>query len=141
MSEAKTGFTRGFFGCFGVLAAVVLVVVAFLSLGQCSPREVTEPSPATAITDYNRLYYAAHCVNGLAQAQAQGKANPNRSALATPMDISGATSADGRDRLVCSVMTDGKPAVAVVEIVCTNEDDEKCSRLLSFDLTGSPPGA
>lgn len=141
MSEAKTGFTRGFFGCFGVLAAVGLVAAALLSLEQCAPRNRAAPAQATAITDYNRLYYAAHCVNGLTQAQAQGKANPDRSALAPPMNISGTTSPDGKDHLICSVMTDGKPAVAVVEIVCTNEDDEKCSRLLSFDLTGSPPGA
>ncbi len=141
MGEAKTGFTRGFFGCFGVLAAVVLVAVAFLSLGQCAPRESVSPAQTRTMTDYNRLYYASHCVNGLAQAQAQGKADPNRSALTTPMNITGATSADGRDRLICSVMTGGKPAVAVVEILCTDEGDEKCSRLLSFDLTGAPPSA
>ena len=33
---AANGFTGGFFGCFGVLAAVIVVIVGIAALGQCA---------------------------------------------------------------------------------------------------------
>jgi hypothetical protein len=45
----SVGFSRGFFGCFGVAAAIVAVIIGAISIGQCSrtPSDTVSSNPPT----------------------------------------------------------------------------------------------
>lgn len=130
MSEAKTGFTRGFFGCFGVLAAIVFVIVAFVALSHCaavipSNDEQTE----AAGKDFNRLTYASHCANALAEAGGKGQVNAARSAVVVPWSIVKVGGTDTLPVLECAVTEGDRVRFVTVEVVCEDDNAERCSSL------------
>lgn len=47
--RSGTGFSRGFFGCFGVAAAIGLVCVGIVALGQCGNSLDQAPAPETPV--------------------------------------------------------------------------------------------
>lgn len=55
--EVKSGFSSGFFGCFGVAAAVIVAFAAFLSLGKCQndpekpQRTAANPAAVPVVAD------------------------------------------------------------------------------------------
>ena len=126
MSEAKTGFTRGFFGCFGVLAAVVLVVVAFLSLGQCAPQD------RVASAENRNADAVVACGLALTEAQRTGKTSSDAQ-LQVPWRVYEMTgAAAGARRVSCAAVDSRGEMGVIVDVVCTDVNDAKCHPLVSI---------
>lgn len=130
MSEAKTGFTRGFFGCFGVLAAIVFVIIAFAALSHCAAVIPANDGQAdTSEKDFNRLTYAGHCANALAEAGGKGQINADRSAVVVPWSIVKVGGTDNLPVLECAVTEGDRVRFVTVEVVCEDDSAERCSAL------------
>lgn len=130
MSEAKTGFTRGFFGCFGVLAAIVFVIVAFVALSHCAAVvPASDEQTEAAGKDFNRLTYASHCANALAEAGGKGQVNAARSAVVVPWSIVKVGGTDTLPVLECAVTEGDRVRFVTVEVVCEDDNAERCSSL------------
>lgn len=126
MSEAKTGFTRGFFGCFGVLAAVVLVVVAFLSLGQCAPSQ--KPSASGD----RRADAVVACGLALIEAERSGQVAQN-SQLQIPWRVyEMGEGQSGARRVSCAAVDDRGEMGVIVDVACTDVNDAKCHPLVKI---------
>lgn len=130
-----SGFGGGFFGCFGVLAAFIVVGAAFLALGMCAPPEdgqVATPDANSTTFDAANAENAAHCVNGLTEAARVGPANAEQTALVVPWRITGRTTADGYTQLTCAAQEAGQPATVVVQVVCADTSRASCTNMLSY---------
>lgn len=126
MSEAKTGFTRGFFGCFGVLAAVVLVVVAFLSLSQYTPSK----APTTS-TD-RRADAVVACGLALIDAENSGQVSQGAQ-LQIPWRVyETGEGKDGARQVSCAAVDDVGELGVIVDIACTDVNDSSCWRLVKI---------
>lgn len=124
MREAGTGFSRGFFGCLGSLAAIAVVVVAILSLGQCA----NEPEPATVskVQVANTRENATYCTSGLEWARRAGEVDRESSALVFPWAIT----REG-DRITCAITNRGEMTHIVVEARCADEENVLCASVVS----------
>ena len=129
MSEAKTGFTRGFCGGFGVIAAIVFVIIAFAALSHCAAVMPADGNSAPAERDFNRLTYASHCANALAEAGGKGQVNADRSAVVTPWSIVKVGGTDSLPVLECAVTEGDRVRFVTVEVVCADDSAERCSAL------------
>lgn len=131
MSEAKTGFTRGFFGCFGVLAAIVFVIIAFAALSHCAAVMPANGDKAETETekDFNRLTYASHCANALEEAGGRGQVNASRSAIVMPWSILKVAGTDDLPVLECAITDSDRVRFVTVEVVCSDDSAERCSAL------------
>ena len=129
MSEAKTGFTRGFFGCFGVLAAIVFVIVAFVALSHCAAVMPANGERAEIEKDFNRLTYASHCANALEEAGGKGQVNASRSAIVMPWSILKVGGTDDLPVLECAITDSDRVRFVTVEVVCSDDSAERCSAL------------
>ncbi|WP_453978552.1 hypothetical protein [Brevundimonas sp. Marseille-Q4549] len=130
MSEAKTGFTRGFFGCFGVLAAIVFVIVGFATLSHCAAViPANDKRDDDSGKDFNRLTYASHCANALVEAGGKGQINADRSAVVVPWSIVKVGGTDTFPILECAVTEGDRVRFVTVEVVCEDDSAERCSAL------------
>lgn len=129
-NQAATGFTRGFFGCFGALAAAVVLIVALFAIGQCEgPSPANEP--AAGERDANTLENATYCVNGLGWAQGSGMVGRETSSFVFPWAIT----RDG-DRITCAISDGDELSNIVVEARCADADNEVCAALISAKGVG-----
>jgi hypothetical protein len=131
--RSGTGFSRGFFGCFGAVAAVLLVLVLLLAVSMCnSPAYDRQPGNDEATgSNYATIENTGYCVEGLHQARARGEASPTRSSLAVPWRIAGQPMG-GTVRLTCAVTDDGRSAEVVVDRVCADSEAAECARFVEF---------
>lgn len=141
MSAGKS-FVGGFFGCFGVAAAILFALAA---LGMCSiagTRQTSQrpPSEAGPRPDYNSLTFAGHCVNGLFQAQERGLIDGQRSALEMPWAIYRVGGSESQPILRCNVTEKDQARHLRVEVVCLDDAKEECTRFVSLE-TPNPYGA
>lgn len=130
MSEAKTGFTRGFFGCFGVLAAVMLAVALGVFLVQ-KLAAGADGAPKDAASATN----AGHCVNALHLAARDGHADPARSSLMFPWRITSTISPEDRLRLRCEVDNRGTRAWVTADVLCDDIDRQECVRVVRYEAS------
>lgn len=129
--RSGTGFSRGFFGCFGVAAAIGLVCVGIVALGQCGNSLNQAPQPEPDFKDFNRLTYAGHCVNALDQAGVKGEINAGRSAMVMPWSILKVDGTDDFPTLECAVTDADRVRFVTVQVICEDDSNETCSRLIS----------
>lgn len=124
MREAGTGFSRGFFGCLGALAAISVVVIVVLSLGQ----RANEPEPATVskVQVANTRENATYCTSGLEWARRAGEVDGESSALVFPWAIT----REG-DRITCAITNRGEMTHIVVEARCADEENLICASVVS----------
>lgn len=120
---ASSGFGTGFFGCFGVLAAVCLVIVLVVG---CSIIGTINSSNAPRAPD-PRLY-AVNCEMGLAAAQRRFPqlANAHVAGAQDPEVLV----ADASQRIVCPLQWSGGYASITVDSVCL-EFEDRCTRLVA----------
>lgn len=134
-ASPTTGFTRGFFGCFGVAGAVILVIGGVALFGALvgppkSQPATAEPPPATDVE-------AGHCVAGLTEAQELRIIDGDKSALIFPWEVTRLDSVNDDPVYECRATDQGRSIYVTVQQLCGDEDNVACTRLVRVrDLDG-----
>ena len=126
MGQAAGGFSRGFFGCFGVLAAIVVGIVVIAALGAISSGGRGEHT--------SKADFLPNCAAGLVLAQKRAPAlRPYELALGEAEAIDG-----GRYRRVqCALSgSGGRQGVVTVDISCGSVNATECTSVVSAAANG-----
>lgn len=126
-NPATSGFTRGFFGCFGVLGAVVLTGTVLLTLASADGDKRREAAEAAAqaarIERVSPVQLSLRCAETLGQAQARYFDAGAVTLAGSPPELL----RDGdHPAFVCHALHAGRP----VEIVATIERSDGGDRAL-----------
>lgn len=117
-----TGFIKGFFGCFGALAAMLLIVVLlvfFLMWRAVSDEGAIRDGRATGVSTF-----VTHCAAGLSQKISTDLAWAGSSVVASGSYVS---SAEPPQRIVCAIRRrDGSAASIEVVVHCPNALEPRC---------------
>lgn len=121
------GFGQGFFGCFGVLAAIVLLFVVLYSCGiyRSLDAETAAERGETAESMAESRYHLA-CAKGFADMQARGAFKNGSLSLLPPRVIAGGPPT----RVLCDAVSARGDGVITVDVYC-DDGSSACTTLKS----------
>lgn len=128
-SPAASGFTGGFFGCFGAMAAVLLCLVLLVT---CSGWLSARTDDAIADGTASAMDYMPFCAAGIVDARrayplAQGA--EYRAGSTPSITVRGPPA-----RVVCEGRTpEGRRVDVKIEVLCARYMERPCVRVLSVD--------
>lgn len=141
-------FVGGFFGCFGVAAALLLVLFGLATCAVFQPRPDLpaasvsgEPPPDAAhLREWARAgeveRFAGHCRLALLRL---GHSNAGTAPI-YPAEHAAVTITEARSWpiIACAGVSRGRPVTARVAVSCADSDDARCSVIERASLEGAP---
>lgn len=132
-TDAAAGFTRGFFGVFGALAAVAAIGIGVVAMGGLAGDGRRAEEAATRAAMLSPASLAARCGEAAAQAQARYEIGPVTASGAPAQVEAGPSSAPS---ILCSATSSRGPVLIRATVSCATPTTGSCALVQGATLNG-----